>query len=182
MPRTPQLVTSRAANTAASGTVAGTTLKRVLRVTDFSVTLSREIIRDRSDNSQYETILDVVTMPYQWRLTSLGDWEGVEDWTRAELVGGLTMELYPCTGAAAGHTLLLEHCAVESVEVTASWGEPHTLSMTGIAIQCESTGGGAGTLGKRLEGTLVIQRDNTAANEQRKGDGSNHWTDAIYQA
>jgi hypothetical protein len=161
--------------------VIGKPIQAVLAVTDFEVTLEREVVFDRSDNSQYDTVLDIVTKPYRWRCTSIGDWDGVASWIRAEMLGKVTMKFAGCTAGGDEVTLELRHAVVETMDCRNSWGELGTLSMSGMAIQCEVAVGGAGAIGQLLEGDLIVQRDNMSQNEQRKADGSNHWSDAPYK-
>lgn len=159
------------------GAGASTTLSELTQVKELNISYSRTIIKGRSDDSDYDTIFDVVNGAYRIDV-SFRSMTGAVDWLSAKIIDKAFFTL-SSPGGTPGLRILAENAAVESFTSNNAWGE---LSMVRISLFASRVRIGDGDdsdtalRGKDpLEGEWSLRRGVNAVNAPSEDDTVNYW-------
>lgn len=159
------------------GAGASTTLSSLTQVKELNISYSRAIIKGRSDDSDYDTIFDVVNGNYVIDI-AFRSLNGALDWLSAKIIDEAIFTLYSPDGTP-GCRIMVENAAVERFTSNNAWGE---LAMSRISMFASRVRIGDGDDSKislrgkdPLEGEWSLRRGVNAVNAPSEDDTVNYW-------
>lgn len=144
-------------------------------VKSLNISYSRTAIRDRSDDSNYDTIFDVVNGLYRIEVTCR-ELENAQEWLQQKYIREALFRLYGPT-FAAGCNILIENAVIETFEDNNGWGD---LALTRLVFSASMVKIGDGadsdpSNNTPLEGEWDLRTGSNSVNAPADGDTINYW-------